>query len=231
VLIAVAALATLALYSGTALAYHTTQPDSQTQPIADGCQRSPAGMLAFTSPEWVYMYREPAPRVVEGIARSTHTAGGDLPEGHDSYDLNSNIDVDPEYAYLLSTANLITGGEEYNRLHVEWETETVPTYAWPTEGDRVKLWGTWAWDCGHWGQGYMDPDYFLPGTGETPFSTNVRGEQSEFHPMQAMVVTRANPYRPSIAETETDVFMSSAGTLARAEEERAYEFPATTQEG
>jgi hypothetical protein len=187
-------------------------------------------MLAFTSPEWVYIYRDPTPRLVEGVARSTHTAGGDLPEGHDWYDLNSNIDVDPQYAYLLSTANLITGGEEFNRLHVEWETGTVPTYTWPTEGDRVKLWGSWIWDCGHWGQGYMDPDYFLPGTGETPFSTEVRGEQSELHPMQAMVVTRANPYRPTVKETEADVFMSSAGTLARAEEECAYEYPAATQE-
>lgn len=227
-LVSALVLSALAVSSGAALAYHTQQPDSKSQPLVDGCQRNPAGLLAFTSPEWVYVYREPTARVVEGTARSTHTAGGDLPEGHDWYDLNSNIDVDSPYAYLLGTANLITGGEEQNRLHVEWETGTVPTYVWPTEGDRVKLWGSWIWDCGHWGQDYRDPDYFLPGTGETPFSTDVRGEQTEFHPMQAMVVTRATPYRPSVSETETDVFISNQGTLAHAEEQCAFEHPAAS---
>ena len=38
-------------------------PDSQTQPLADGCQRNPAGLLTFTSPEWVYVYRDPTVRV------------------------------------------------------------------------------------------------------------------------------------------------------------------------
>src|SRR2546426_3277174 len=43
------------------------------------------------------------PILVEGTARSTHTAGADLPQGHDWYDLNSNVDVDPQYQSLLGT--------------------------------------------------------------------------------------------------------------------------------
>ena len=224
-----AGLAVLVVLPAAALGANPPQPNSKTQPLADGCQRSPVGLLTFTSPEWVYVYRDPSARVVEGTAHSTHTAGGDLPEGHDWYDLNSNINVDPQYAYLLSTANYTGSGEETGRLHVEWETGSVPTFVWPTEADRVKLWGSWAWDCGHWGQGIGDPDYLLPGSGETPFSTDVPGERTEFHPMQAMVVTRANPYRPHVQETETDAYISNDGTLAHAQEQCAYEHPAPTQ--
>src|SRR5919202_1736413 len=196
------AIAVLFLIPAASSGYDTSQgPNSQTQPLADGCQRNPAGLLSFTSPEWVYVYRDPGAEVVEGTARSTHTAGGDLPEGHDWYDLNSNIDVDSQYSYLLGSANHTGTGEELNRLHVEWETGSVPNFVWPTEADRVKLWGSWAWDCGHWGQNFGDPDYLLPGTGETPGSTNVPGERTEFLPMQAMVVTRSIPYRPKGQET------------------------------
>jgi hypothetical protein len=228
----------LAILSGIAViaaapatASVATGPDSRTQPLADGCQRSPVGLLTFTSPEWVYVNRDPTARVVEGVAHSTHTAGGDLPEGHNWYDLNSNISVDPQYSNLLSSANFAgdPSSEDYGRLHVEWETGSVPSFVWPTESDRVKLWGSWAWDCGHWGQGLGDPDYVLPGSGETPFSTNVPGESTEFHPMQAMVVTRNNPYLPSAQATETDVYISNDGTLAHAQEQCAYEHPATTQ--
>src|SRR2546423_355992 len=82
----------------------------------------------------------------------THTAGGDLPEGHDYYDLNSNVNVASAYDYLLATANFTgdTSAEDYGRLHVEWETGSVPKFVWPTEGDSVSLWGSWIWDCGHW---------------------------------------------------------------------------------
>jgi hypothetical protein len=219
-----AALAILAALPAAASAQINQQPNSQTQPLADGCQRSPVGLLTFTSPEWVYVYKDPTARVVEGTALAgptdnsalpaVHTAGGDLPEGHDWYDLNANVKVDPQYSYLLGTANYTGTGEETNRLHVEWETGSVPSFVWPTQADRLKLWGSWIWDCGHWGQNFGDPDYFLPGSGETPFSTNVPGERTEFHPMRAMVVTRSNPYQPIATETESDVFISSDGTIA-----------------
>ena len=223
--VAIALVLAATLAPGSAVAANNKRPDSQSQPLADGCQRNPAGLLSFTSPEWVYVYRDPAPRVVEGTAVSTHTAGGDLPQGHDWYDLNSNINVDSTYAYLLATGNFAGNGEETGRLHVEWETGSVPTFVWPTESDRVKLWGSWAWDCGHWGQSFRDPDYFLPGSGETPGSTNVPGERTEFHPMRTMVVTRDKPYEPSSTEKQSDVFISSDGTIAHAEEQCAYEHP------
>jgi hypothetical protein len=44
--------------------------------------------------------------------------------------------------------------------------------------------------------------------------------------MRAMVITRADPYRPHLRETETDVYISNAGTLAHAEAQCALEHPA-----
>ena len=224
------ALAALALVASGALAQTTDRPNALQQPLDDGCQRNPVGLLSFTSPEWVYVYRQPGARLLEGTARSTHTAGGDLPEGHDWYDLNSNVDPDPAFAYLVGgdpaakNGNFSPGDEGTNRVHVEWETGTVPTYAWPTEADRVKYWGSWVWDCGHWGQGTGDPDFFLPGSNETP-AEKIRGEQTELHPMRAMIITRASPPRPLSPESETDVFISTQGTPAFAEAQCAYENP------
>lgn len=226
-----AGLAVLAVLPAAASA--AAGPDSTTQPLADGCQRTPTGLLTFTSPEWVYVNHDPSARVVEGTAHSTHTAGGDLPEGHNWYDLNSNVNVDPQYAYLLGTANFSgdPSSEDYGRLHVEWESGTVPMFVWPTERDRVKLWGSWAWDCGHWGTSLSvsNPDYLLPGQGETN-CTGCPGEATEFHPMQAMVITRANPYRPQVQETESDVYISNQGTIAHAEEQCALENPPTNSD-
>jgi hypothetical protein len=218
------AVAVLPAFAGAVFADNPPAPDPQTQPLDDGCHRDPAGFLAFTEPEWVYVYRNPAIRVAEGTVNDAHTAGGDLPEGHDWYDLNSDLKVDPAYQYLLA------GNEDDpGHLHVEWETGTVPTYAWPTDGlqkdagDGLKVWGSWIWDCGHWGQSFTDPDYFLPGSQET--NHPLRGEQTEFHPMLGMVVTRNNPYLPQVEETEGDVFISNEGTTAKAEEDCTLKFP------
>src|SRR2546430_17049832 len=38
------------------------QPNSMTQPLVDGCQRNATGLLTFTSPEWVYIYKDPTVR-------------------------------------------------------------------------------------------------------------------------------------------------------------------------
>jgi hypothetical protein len=226
----------LALLAPSAAAGPFDRPDAINQPLADGCQRNPAGLLTFSSPEWVYVYNgnhdSPRTRVVEGVAHATSPAGEDLPQNHASYDLDSNVQVDKPYEYLLGgdpaakNGNFGEGGEDTGRIHVEWESTVLPPWAWPTEGDRVKLWGPWIWDCGHWGQGTGDPDYFLPGNqpGSTP--DNLRGEQTEIHPMQALVVTRANPYSSAAPESETDAFLSSDGTKAYGEEKCTEEHPA-----
>lgn len=133
--------------------------------------------------------------------------------------------------------------DEFGQLHLEWESGVVPTFAWPDEHDRVSVWGQWIWDCGHWGEGFdftapsaNDPtaplrhngDYLTPGETEselqgTPEAKNIRGEQTELHPLEALVVRRANPYQAVARESQTDAFMSTRGTGAHAEERCAHD--------
>jgi hypothetical protein len=220
-----------------AAADNNTRPDALQQPLKDGCQRNPAGLLTFSSPEWVYVYGgDPEVRTLEGTAHVASPAGEDLPENHLSYDMDANVSPDGPYQYLLGgdpnakNGNFALGdggkpGEDTNRVHVEWESKVLPQWAWPTEGDRVKIVGPWIWDCGHWGEGISDPDYFLPGSG--PFTKGqLRGEQTEIHPMQALFLTRAKSIEALVPETQTDAFISSEGTAARGEEECTKKFPA-----
>jgi len=133
--------------------------------------------------------------------------------------------------------------DEYGTLHLEWESAVVPTFAWPDEGDRVSVWGQWIWDCGHWGEGFdfsappaNDPtaplthngDYLIPGETEselqgTPEAKNIRGEQTELHPLEALVVHRAVPYQAVARESETDAYISTKGTGAHAEEKCSHD--------
>ncbi|HEX2015803.1 MAG TPA: hypothetical protein VGN69_03835, partial [Solirubrobacteraceae bacterium] len=204
-------------------------------------------LLSYTSPEWVFVDASKTSdhvKLVEGSASLVHTADEDLPESHTSYDLDFDISPDALYTGLLSgdpNANPDAQGHpqgngnyardaDFAKLHVEWESGAVPSFVWPTEGDRIKLWGQWAWDCGHWGQGITtnqsDPqgsligtgDYFLPGQIEGSSPSRLRGEQTELHPMQGLIVTRKASWSSPTAATETDAFISSDGTHAYAEE-------------
>jgi len=222
-------------------------PDPVNQPLVDGCQRNPAGLLTFMSPEWVFVNGQAAGdpvHQIQGSATLVHTADEDLPEGHNSYDMDFDVAPDAPYTGLLAGDPSANGGkgngnfardQDFAKLHVEWESGSVPTFVWPAEHDRIALWGQWIWDCGHWGQGIQTPtsqqdfqgslqntgDYFLPGQIEGPPPPTLRGEQTELHPMQALVVTRAASWSSPQAATETDAFISSDGTHAYAEEQCA----------
>jgi hypothetical protein len=218
-------------------------PDPIKQPVTDGCQRNVAGLLTFSSPEWVWVggkKTSDATAVVEGTTTLTHTADEDLPQSHTSYDLDTDVQPDPKYIPLLAGSPTAGNGNfahdaDYGKLHVEWESRALPAYAWPTEGDRVKLWGQWAWDCGHWGEGIetdqQNPqgslvgtgDYLLPGQVEGDPPPSLRGEQTELHPLQAVVVTRKDPWAAPSGETQTDAFISNDGTHAYAEERCAHD--------
>ena len=193
-------------------------PDPVNQPLTDGCQRNPVGLLTFTSPEWVWVGGRnttdaTSVRDVQGAASLVHTADEDLPEGHDSYDLDFDVAPDSQYLGLLAGDQSANGGK----------------------GNRVHVWGQWAWDCGHWGQGIESDqsnpqgdligtgDYFLPGQVEGGAPQDLRGEQTELHPMQAIVDTRANSWQSPAAEKETDAFISDEGNHAHGEERCAHD--------
>ena len=243
--LAVAACLVVGFASAPAWAANPPAPDASTQPLKDGCQRSPAALLTRESPEWAYVYNDPTPRWVTGVVSShnpayqaVHTSGGDLPTGHDSYDYNVNILPDSAYTFLVGSANYLGNGEETGRLHTEWEDLTVSKSAWAEPGDRVTEKGSWVWDCGHWGTptNVFSPDYLLPKEGQPcpgvvnpdPRQCTVSGEGTEFHPYRALWVERAQSPASPYGENQGDLFVSTDKTPAGTEADCAHKHPAPT---
>jgi hypothetical protein len=199
----------------SASAARQPRPTDRDQALRDGCQRpSFINETLVRSPEWVYVNRDPRVHFARGVTRVSHPTPIDQPGTHDWYDFVANLVPERPYRYLLAgskargTNNF--GGpdqdsaEEYGRLHYEWEEGSLPKFAWPSDGDRTALWGSWIWDCGHF---------------ET--AGRVTGERTEFHPLNAIVVTRKNGARARAGEREIDAYISSDGTFAHVTEECA----------
>jgi hypothetical protein len=209
-------VAVVALWAVPAAGAHPAAPTSDSQALQDGCQRSNLGIGFDVSPEWVYVYRNPAIRMAQGIVRIAHASLADSILQHRSFDFNANLVPDAPFRYLIAgsrarhTDNYSPGGgEEQGRLHFEWESATMPLFVWPTDGDRATIWGSWIWDCGHWQ------------AGENNTSGVTTGEHSELHPLSAIAVSRHASYRSSRGERETDVFVSNEGDASHAVEQCA----------
>src|SRR3954453_3897115 len=160
-LIAIAVATSVLGAAAPAPAKNPPHPSGLQQPLKDGCQRADFPIGLNTSPEWVYVYRSPAVRKAAGVVHVIHGAVEDAIIQHESYDMNANLVPDKPYRYLMagskaSDTNNFAGeragndAEEFQRLHFEWESGTYPLFAWPGEGDRATIWGSWIWDCGHW---------------------------------------------------------------------------------
>jgi hypothetical protein len=154
--------------------------------------------------------------MAQGVVRISHGSLEDSILQHRSYDYNGNLVPDAPFSYLIAgsptqhTNNYAPAeGESRGRLHFEWESATLPLFAWPTDGDRATLWGSWIWDCGHW-------ESSANNTGGS-----IAGEHSELHPLNAIAVNRKASYLSSTGESETDVFISSEGDGAHAVEQCA----------
>ncbi|HEX6701142.1 MAG TPA: hypothetical protein VF101_10470 [Gaiellaceae bacterium] len=200
-------------------AWALTRPDPATQAVRDGCGRDDTAAISNLVPEWAYVGDAnapadgppPPPQWLKGVVSAigngaelaVHTAGGDIPTTHRSYDLNVDVLPDPAYQALMGgdpvarTGNFAAGGDEAARMHTELESRAIPTYAWPEPGDRVEMLGSWVWDCGHW----------LPG-----------GERTEIHPIRALWLLRNRGGRPSplsaAGEAEGDLLLTSDKTGA-----------------
>ncbi|HEY3192272.1 MAG TPA: hypothetical protein VGJ61_05765 [Solirubrobacterales bacterium] len=214
-LVAIAA-STVLFCAPQASAKNPAAPTGPDQPLADGCQRSDFGIGFDTSPEWVYVYRNTAIRQAQGLVRVAHPAKDDSVLEHDAYDANANLVVAKKFRYLLGgsqsaqTGNFAPDAEEGGRLHFEWESGTLPLFAWPTDGDRATIWGSWIWDCGHWS------------TGPANIGGTIVGERTELHPLNGIVVNRASLSGPGKKNgRETDTFFSNQGTRAHAVEQCA----------
>jgi hypothetical protein len=201
------------LAAATAIAaLAATRPDPATQAEADGCARDFTAFLKREAPTWAYIGDAstaasgppPAPQAVTGIVDASppwlgaHPADIDDPVAHTSFDLVANVKPDSPGRFLLGAGNFAGLGEveQAGRLHVEWEEAAFPPFAWPVQGDRVQLHGSWVWDCGHWMGG---------------------GERTELHPLRAVWVERqgVSPRSPA-GEREGDLFVSTDGTPAAA---------------
>src|SRR4051812_29549359 len=101
------------------------------------------------------------PRSLNGQVVQSHIASDDFPHNHGTKDFNFFVFPDQPDRYLLSEANFTVGAPiEHGRLEVEWEMQGdpneyapyaggFPTWAWPTQGDRVHVEGSHILDCGH----------------------------------------------------------------------------------
>src|SRR5919198_2482570 len=206
-------LVALAAASSAGAARHV-HPTDRDQALKDGCQRpSFFNLTLVNSPEWVYVNRDPSVHVAKGITRVAHPTPVDQPGTHVWFDFNGNLVPDRPFRYLLagskaSHTNNFSGdpedAEEFGRLHYEWEEGSFAKFAWPSDGDRTTIWGSWIWDCGHWTE-----------------AGQVTGEHTEFHPLSAVAVNRRNPSAARAGEAETDAYISSDGTLAHVTEQCA----------
>ena len=214
-----AAAVILAVVPGAATAKQPTHPSGLSQPLKDGCQRQDFSIGFGTTPEWVYIHKDPTIRMAAGVVRFSHNSLDDAIMQHGWYDFNANLVPGKAYRYLIAgsssskTNNFAPGGgEEFGRLHFEWEQGSLPFFAWPTDGDRATIWGSWIWDCGHW----SSTENNQPGS-------TITGEHSELHPLNAIVVNRASPFatRSKRNESQTDVYISNDGSKAHAVEQCA----------
>ncbi|MDX6483754.1 MAG: hypothetical protein QOE95_1525, partial [Gaiellaceae bacterium] len=206
---AVAVAAVVAAISARAL----SRPDPLVQAEADGCKRNNTLIYEHQAPNWAYVNDRdtsasdapPGPVWLAGTVSSqkqplypSHPTGVDNPLSHLSYDFNFDVAPDPEYQVLLGgsptqrTGNFATEIEDVNRIHVEREEGSFPRWAWPDRGDRVKLLGSWVWDCDH----------------------SAFGERTEMHPFRAIWVERRTPTTSPSAQTEGDLYISTDGTHA-----------------
>jgi hypothetical protein len=207
-----ATVASLTLAAATAVATHGPAHDSKTEPVFDGCRRSTGEVLLGTTPEWAYVGAENSAKTIVGEVVSAYVSGEDNPTAHESYDLLFDVDPDPVYEGLLSSANPA-------ELHVEWEEKYFPLWALPTGGDRVTVIGNWIWDCGHWGQDVdprNEPQGWIP---YAEYGPEFGGESTEIHPPRAVFAVRSNAAAPDGVVTRANLFISSDGTPARAQEE------------
>jgi len=205
--LAIAALAAAGLAgrgSGSKATPAAGGPDSRTQPLLDGCARDRGAILTKQVPNWVYVgggweQNRTLTGVVDSQYEPEHAAapaGTDDPFTHTSYDFTFNVKPDPQYEYLLGTGNLEGQSSETARLHIERESLSFPTWAWPDRGDRIALVGSWVWDCDH---------------------TTAAGEHTEIHPFRVLWVERkpgASSPNSAAGDREADLFVTSEGTPA-----------------
>lgn len=120
--------------------------------IADGKARGcHSGSLGFGKviPAWVSAHPDDT-RTLEGVLIKSKITSTDFPlkPWHTYYDWNFIVKPDLQYTYLISPVNEALRKDEY-LMECEWDTGSLPSWAWPQAGDRIMIVGRWIYDCGH----------------------------------------------------------------------------------
>lgn len=168
--------------------------------LCEGVTGIPGGL----DPGWVRVNGSPNPatpfvqasgQLLPDLYHALHKAGPELEEGHDyktnpfahesdntynhyMHDLNVFLLLDPPDRGLLADGNFDSAmydSNEIGMLEIEWERGAVPRWAWPAMNDRITVWGTHIYDCGHGD----DPDYI-----------DVVHYRTEIHPPVGWVIFR-----------------------------------------
>ena len=164
---------------------------------------------------WQPVNKSQVVQELRGEVVQGHVTTEDFTANHNSIDYNWFVYPDRFYRRLIANpANYATGDQlERGRIEVEWEKSLlpdfpggIPSWAGPTQGDRVYVVGNWVVDCGH---------------GITT------GYRTEIHPPQVLVTYRnaaLTPLNQSGARrgvsyngqwaTRADIFASNYGGLA-----------------
>ena len=207
------AAASLAALAAGLVASAASSPDPA-DAAKDGCGTDRLAIFGRLQPNWAYVFdREantagspPPARWVSGVAvpgndspLGAHPTSVDDPITHDAYDLNVNVRPDAADTYLLGgdpsarSGNFAGREEETARLHMEREEVGVPFAVWPEQGDRVRAYGSWVWDCEHFAGG---------------------GARTEFHPLRALWVERRFSPQSPTGEAEASLWYSNVKTAA-----------------
>ncbi|MBS1707572.1 MAG: choice-of-anchor D domain-containing protein, partial [Armatimonadetes bacterium] len=173
----------------------------------------------YLDPEWTTVWSNAPVKMYGTVAETDDDANNqpeliayhETPSAHYAHDCNLKIVPDPDYKWVLGTANLQGDPDEAdtNRIELEWEAQNnyspyqydsgpvgMPLWLQASAGDRVFTVGKWAMDGGHRGEGI----------------------RTEIHPPRMLAVMRK---RHTVVDHETpdckipagqvDVFVSGHG--------------------
>ncbi len=146
---------------------------------------------------------------------------------HNNSDFNFFVYPDPSSRSLLaSPGNWHTADDyEVGRIEVEWERWSsmwrgLPEWAWPTQGDRVRVVGNHIFDCGHKDRGHRSEIH--PARLVVTYRNSALSRLSITPPLSS-ISGRLGSFEPhsQTPATEVDVFASSYGGPAiRSEDAR-----------
>ena len=171
-------------------------------------------------PEWISAWNEQPVALYATLAEPAVIASDqpanqpsfisheDTPNEHYAHDWNMELVPDPDYQWVLGTANFnaTPGHANYASLECEWETQNngfpfvgsyghgnigMPLWVTPSAGDQIYIVGRWPMDNGH-------PD---------------TGDRTELHPVRMLATTR---------QRNTVVPFASGGCVTRASQTDIY---------